>query len=141
MITGEALPAGLIHHMSISLLVHCANLAIEDVHVDLMCVPEEACLETGGSLEAIKGLTITRGFSAKVKKLVGGNRGCTHLVELLLVMAPAAFQGLIVHRTQRPSPFDPSRARKVLEALGDTCHAWGEKGPFVARIRRLLDRS
>jgi len=38
-------------------------------------------------------MAIAKGFTARVKNLVGGNKGCAHLVELLLAMAPAAIQG------------------------------------------------
>jgi hypothetical protein len=137
--TGETLPSGVIHHMSISLLVNSTNLAIEDLKVELLAVPLDACRETIGCLEAIRGLTITKGFTAKVKKIAGGKKGCTHLLELLQVMAPAAFQGLITYRTRKPSPFDPDRARAVLATLADTCHAWREEGPFVKKIREQLE--
>lgn len=136
--TGDTMPSGVVHHMSISLLVNCASLAIEDLDVGLISVPHEACLETIGCLDAIKGLTITRGFMAKVKKIAGGKKGCTHLIELIQVMAPAAFQGLITHRSGKSSAFDPDRARGALETLGDTCHAWREDGPFVTKIRSRL---
>ena len=139
MITGETLPSGVIHHMSICLLVNCSNLSIEDIDVNLMSVPHNACLETIGCLDSIKGLTITRGFTSKVKKIAGGKKGCTHLMELLLVMAPAAFQGLIAYRTQKPSAFDPDRAKRALESLADTCHAWGADGPFVKKLKELLN--
>jgi hypothetical protein len=137
MVTGETLPPGVIHHMSIRILVNCTNLSIEDIDVDLISVPEKVCLETIGSLNSIKGLTITRGFTTKVKKLAGGKNGCTHLI---LVMAPAAFQGLIAYRAQKPSTFDPDRARRAFEALFNTCRAWKEDGPFVEKFKRLINR-
>ena len=140
MITGDILPPGDIHHMSIRLLVNCATLAIEDIDVGLMCVPETACMETLGCLDAIKGLTITKGFTSKVKKIAGGKSGCTHLLELLLVMAPATFQGLIAYRAQRPSVFDPARAKYFMGILADTCFAWSQDGPFMKKFRELLDQ-
>lgn len=138
-VAGDMVPSGVIHHMSICLLVNCSNLMIEDIDVDLIAAPQEMCLETIGCLDPIKGLTITRGFTAKVKKLAGGERGCTHLLELLLVMAPATYQGVISYRAQKPSSFDPDRARKMLESLIHTCHAWSEDGPFVGRVKKMLN--
>ncbi|MGZ6210736.1 MAG: DUF2889 domain-containing protein, partial [Syntrophales bacterium] len=38
MITGETKPRGVIHYISICLLVNCSNLSIEDIDVDLMSV-------------------------------------------------------------------------------------------------------
>jgi len=138
-ITGSTLPSGVVHRMTIRLLVNGFSLEIEDVDVEMPTVPEKACLETIGCLNAIKGLTITKGFTAKVKKLAGGKRGCTHLMELLLVMAPTAFQGLLAYRGQKPANVDPERARNVLKSLVDTCYTWSEEGPFVERFKRYID--
>jgi hypothetical protein len=112
---------------------------IEDVDVDLISVPREVCRETIDYLAPIKGLTITKGFTAKVKKLVVGKKGCTHLVELLLAMAPAAIQGFAAHQSQKPSNFDPDRANMILQFLVNTCHAWREDGPLVQRFKKKLD--
>jgi hypothetical protein len=124
--------------MAIRLLVNCSNLLIEDVDVDLISVPREVCRETIDCLAPIKGLTITRGFTSKVKKLAGGKKGCTHLVELLLAMAPAAIQGFAAHQSQKPANFDPVRAKMILQFLVNTCHAWREDGPFVEMFKKKL---
>ncbi|MGD0022901.1 MAG: DUF2889 domain-containing protein [Smithellaceae bacterium] len=138
-ITGETFPSGVIHHMAIRLLVNCSNLLIEDIDVDMLSVPREACRETIGCLAPIKGLTITKGFTAKVKNLAGGNKGCTHLVELLLAMAPAAIQGYAAYQSKKPAVLDPDRAKMILEFLINTCHAWRKDGPLVERFKKMLD--
>jgi len=138
-ITGEKFPSGVIHHMAIRLLVNCSTLLIEDIDVDLMSIPREACRETIGCLAPIKGLTITKGFTAKVKKLAGGKRGCTHLVELILGMAPAAIQGYATYQSRKQAVFDPDRAKMILQFLVNTCHAWREDGPFVEMFKKKLN--
>jgi len=138
-ITGEKFPSGVIHHMAIRLLVNCSTLLIEDIDVDLMSIPREACRETIGCLAPIKGLTITKGFTAKVKKLAGGKRGCTHLVELILAMAPAAIQGYATYQSRKQAVFDPDRAKMILQFLVNTCHAWREDGPFVEMFKKKLN--
>ena len=136
--TGEKLPSGVIHHMSIRLLVNCSNLLIEDVDVDLISVPREACRETIGCLAPIKGLIITKGFTLKVKKLAGGKKGCTHLVELLLAMAPAAIQGYAAYQSKKPAVFDPDRAKIILQFLVNTCRVWRDDGQLVKRFKKTL---
>ncbi len=140
MTTGEELPRGVIHHLSIKLLVNCFNFMIEDVDVDLLSVPREFCRETADCLAPIKGLTITKGFTLKVKKIAGGSKGCTHLLELLQAMAPAAFQGIAAYRAKTVSGFDPARAEITRKLLINTCHAWREDGPLVERINRMLNQ-
>lgn len=137
--TGEKFPSGTIHHMAVRLLVNCSNLLIEDIDVDLISVPREACRETIGCLAPIKGLTITKGFTAKVKKLAGGKKGCTHLVELILAMAPAAIQGFAAHQSRNPIVFDVDREKMILEFLVNTCRAWREDGPFFEMYKNKLN--
>ena len=138
MITGEEFPRGAIHYMSVKLLVNFFTLMIEDVAADLLSVPREICRETTDCLAPIKGLTITRGFTAKLKKIAGGGKGCTHLVELVQAMAPAAFQGVAAYRSQSLTGFDPTRAETALKLLANTCHAWREDGPLVKNLNRML---
>jgi len=137
-VTGETFPSGVIHHMAIRLLVNCSNLLIEDIDLDLISVPQEVCRETIDCLAPIKGLTVTKGFTLKVKKLAGGNKGCTHLVELLQAMAPAVFQGFGAHQSQKPSAFDSDQTKKIIQYLTNTCHGWREDGPFVEMLKKKL---
>jgi hypothetical protein len=139
LITGEKFPRGAIHHMTIRLLVNCSNLLIEDVDVDMISVPREVCRETNDCLTQIKGLTITKGFTLKVKKIAGGNKGCTHLVELIQTMAPAVFQGYAAYQAQKPASLDSDHAKMTLQFLANTCHAWREDGPFVERFKKKLN--
>lgn len=135
-ITGEIFPSGVMHHMAIRLLVNCSNLLIEDLDVDLMSVPQVMCRETIDCLAPIKGMTITRGFTSKVKKMAGGSKGCTHLVELLLAMAPAVFQGFGAYQLQKPSASDSDQTKMILQFLVNTCRPWREEGPFVEMYNR-----
>ena len=130
-LTGETLPRGVIHHMGIRLLINCSSFVIEDVDAELISVPRDVCRETLQCLSPVKGMIITRGFTAKVKKLVGGTKGCTHLLELLLAMAPTAVQGFAAHQSRKPVAFDPDRMKFILKYLINTCHAWREDGPVV----------
>jgi hypothetical protein len=140
LITGETFPSGAIHHMTIRLLVKCSNFLIEDIAVDLLSVPRQVCRETIGCLAPLKGLTVTKGFTSKVKKLVGGNKGCTHLVELLLTMAPVIFQGLAAQQSQKPAAFESDQVKMMSQSLVNTCHAWREDGPVVEMLKKKLDK-
>jgi hypothetical protein len=111
---------------------------IEDIDVDLISIPREACRETIGCLAPIKGLIITKGFTLKVKKLAGGKKGCTHLVELLLAMAPAAIQGYVAYQSKKPAIFDPDRAKIILQFLVNTCLVWRDDGHLVEKFKKML---
>ena len=137
-ITGETFPRGTIHHMSIRLLVNCSTFVIEDLDMELLSVPREVCRETMGFLAPVRGMTIARGFTARIKKLVGGNKGCTHVVELLLAMAPTVLQGAATHRAQSGARMNSEQAKMILKYLINTCHAWREDGPFVAMHKKMI---
>jgi len=139
LMTGEKFPRGAIHHMAIRLLVNCSNIMIEDVDVEMISVPREVCREAVDCLAQIKGLIITKGFTLKIKNIAGGNKGCTHLVELLQAMAPAVFQGFAAHQAQKKTSFNSDQAKLILRFLVNTCHAWREGGPFVEMFKKNLN--
>ena len=135
-VTGETKSPGVIHHMAIRLLVNCSDFSIEDVAVDLLTLPREGCRETSRSLELLKGLTITSGFTARVKKLIGGTKGCAHLTALMLAMGPAVFQGMAAYQTQKPAGSDPDQAALSVHLLMNTCYVWREDGPLVEKYKK-----
>lgn len=137
--TGDKFHTGIIHHLIIKLLVNCTNLMIEDVDVEMPSIPREACRETIDCLAPIKGLTITRGFTAKVKKIAGGQKGCTHLLELLQTMAPAAIQAFATHRSMKRTVYDPERTKLILAFLLNTCRIWREDGPYVETFKKNMN--
>jgi radical SAM superfamily enzyme len=120
--------------MTIRLLLDAASRTIEDVAVRMDAVPFAACRETVASLAAVKGLTITRGFTAKVKNLVG-HGGCTHLVELLQALAPNVILGLHARGSRRAPEVNPEWTKKRMGHLVNSCHAWKEDGELVAGIK------
>jgi hypothetical protein len=136
LVSGEKFPRGIIHHMSIRLLVNCSNLMIEDIDVNLISIPREVCRETIECLAPVKGLIITRGFTSKVKKIAGCKKGCTHLVELLLLMAPAAIQGFAAYQAQKPSGLDKDHLNMMALYLVNTCHVWREDGPLMNSFKK-----
>ena len=126
--SGETLPPGTVHHMIIRMEVRGPKLVIEDIAVEMPTVPMQECLETLESLTPLKGLPIVSGFTNKVKDLVGGVKGCAHLVALITAMAPAAVQGAWAMMTSKPR--DPATfLPDAKERIKDTCRVWRSDGP------------
>ncbi len=71
------------------------------------------------------GLRLTSGFSGRVKELLGGIRGCTHISDLVGIVATTAFQTAAGQGMQTPGvkPFQL-----------DQCHALALTAPAVARF-------
>jgi hypothetical protein len=139
LLSGEKRDPGVIHHMIIRLLIEGPDLHIRDVEVEMLGIPRSQCVETINSLEPIKGLKIFSGFTAKVKSLIGGNRGCAHLVALLLAMAPAAVQGFWAQLSRKKVSFEsPAEKERLSNFMVNTCWVWREDGPVLEQFREQL---
>ena len=134
---GDVVQPGVVHNMIIRMKVRGPGLIIEDIDVEMPTVPNDGCLETHRSLEPIKGMSIVSGFTVKVKELVGGAKGCAHLVALLMAMAPAAVQGAWTAATHLPNE---SQALKTysLKRLKNTCYVWRSDGPAFEKYKKSL---
>jgi len=136
---GEQIAPGIYHHMKIELLIDARTKTIKDVAVYLPQVPRGDCPAMATSLDQIKGMDITRGFTSKIRKMVGGNKGCAHLNTLLLTMAPAAVQGSWINiswQQKEARQPDPQTGRHLV----DSCWAWRKDGPLVAEKGIKVDK-
>jgi hypothetical protein len=132
LLSGESHPPGTLHHMIIRMLIG-EGLTIKNIEVEMPRTPHADCIETINSLREIEGLAIAPGFSAKVKKLTGGIKGCSHLTTLLLVMAPAAVQGFWSNVARKP--FHGKLSRESMEKyLTDTCYTWRKDGSLMKKF-------
>jgi hypothetical protein len=122
-----------VHHMRICMKVTVRTLTIEEIEAELPQVPHGECAEMHRTLEEIKGFTLSRGFSSRVRKKLGGRKGCIHLTTLLLAMAPAAMQGYWVHNDRKPERRNIS-GEHLEHYLVDTCRVWRREGPLVQKI-------
>jgi len=132
---GVKRPPGILHQMIIHLLVNKTTLKIEDLHVEMPAVPREECLETINSLEPVKGLKITSGFTSKVKTLVGSGKGCQHLVELLTSMGSSTIQGYAAYKLQG----SPGFISDMINMLVNTCWTWRAEGPLINFIKEKIE--
>ena len=132
--TGETHPPGTVHHMIIRMEIKGSKLVIEDIEVEMPTVPYEACLETLDTLNQLKGIPIVAGFTAKVKNLIGGRKGCCHLLSLLTAMAPAAVQGAWSAVIQEPVE-QKTYLDMAFKRVKNTCWVWREDGPLFKEWR------
>jgi len=132
--TGEKRSPGILHQMIIHLLVNKTTLEIEDLHVEMPVVPREECLETINSLETVKGLKITSGFTSRVKTLVGSGKGCQHLLALLTSMGSSTIQGYAAYKLQG----SPRLISDMIGMLVNTCWTWRAEGPLINFIKEKI---
>ena len=136
--SGKKRPPKVIHDMTLRLKVEMGTMIITDLEVELPSVPEEECPEGARSIETIKGMAISGGFTPKIKKRLKGIKGCSHLTTLLLSMAPAAVQASFAYRAKEPFPDLP--VEMIKQFLGDSCYVWRMDGPLIKELDEMSDK-
>lgn len=134
-----------VHHMIVDLEVAFPSLEIVGAHVEFHERPHTHCTDIVPAYDKLVGLSIARGFNAKVKELFGGPRGCTHIGAMLTAMAPVAIQSIWSMRIGSPNVSSEQRAAMTKEdrrrgyAMNlNTCHMWDENGQMVSEIEQGL---
>ncbi len=141
-LTGEKVASGTLHDMEVVLLIKIPSLVIEDVDVTMMTVPRIDCNHVTQSLNPLIGLSVAKGFTANVRSLCGGIKGCTHLVTLLTAAGPAIVQGYLAVSYQKQSTGSSDRSKKgagMLAYLKNTCYAWRADGEACRKLEELVN--
>jgi hypothetical protein len=118
-------PAGEpVHSMWLRITVD-RTLTIEDAAAAMDAMPYvDHCDQIVPAYRKLIGLAIRPGYHNRLKELLGGIRGCTHITELAGSLATAAFQTMAGQRVQdaQKKPFQIDR-----------CHALAATGAVVAK--------
>jgi len=138
------------HNMVVELRVSFPDLRISSVRVLFNTYPNQGCPSIASAYEQLVGLSIARGFTHKVRELLGGPRGCTHVGALLQALAPAVVQATWSmgrvgparsaeghgpgqqHRSDGPTSGDVHRQAANI----NTCHIYADGSERVEMIRR-----
>ena len=132
------------HHMIVELQIVYPTFLIEKASVEFKNHPHLGCTNITDHYQKLEGMSIARGFNAKVRELFGSSRGCTHIGALLAAMAPVAIQtgwsmrvssvGEIDDSSKSPEDFQEQRIKQFASTI-NTCHIWDENGAMIAKVR------
>ena len=132
------------HHMIVELQIVYPTFLIEKASVEFKNHPHLGCTNITDHYKKLEGMSIARGFNAKVRELFGSSRGCTHIGALLAAMAPVAIQtgwsmrvssvGEIDDSSKSPEDFQEQRVKQFASTI-NTCHIWDENGAMIAKVR------
>ncbi len=127
----------LVHHMVIQLKVKGPGMLIEQAEATMPHHPREECPEVLPWIRKLEGMEITPGYSMRVKKIVGGVKGCAHLTSLVIAMGESAVQGYWTAYVAE------TRAKRLpeqtIKKFINTCHLWKEDGPIVKELRETSE--
>lgn len=124
-----------IHDMSVTFLID-DDFTILDVAAQMVAAPWPPCPETLAAYRRLIGLQIGPGFMREVRERVGGERGCSHLTDLITQVGNTYTQASWPDRYARQIAIDPDPrgwpdARTTAFVGG--CHAWRRDGETVRR--------
>lgn len=115
---GEAL-----HHMVFTLVVD-SNMVIQTAHARTVAAPYQDCGQAAEVYQELAGIRIKSGWMEEVKRRVATVRRCTHLTEMLPVLATAAFQTMWGHDIKH-NPNSVVDRRSIVE---NSCHGYRPDG-------------
>ncbi|HQU02459.1 MAG TPA: DUF2889 domain-containing protein [Acetobacteraceae bacterium] len=133
------IPAGEpLHHMFLRLTID-QNFTVQSCEATMEKTPYSICPGVAPNFARLAGLTIGKGFLKGAMAQVGGVEGCTHLRELLQQVATVAFQTMFSVKSHLNTK-DPKTERisVIPPSMLNSCHAYNESGPVVARHRERL---
>jgi hypothetical protein len=130
--------SALIHDLLARIWVQGPELVISRVEADMPHIPREVCSEVLPGVQKLVGLKIISGFTAKVKALIGGIRGCAHLTNLFLSLGPVAVQGYWAAYGDRKE--SRTLDNPVISRVINSCHVWRKDGPLLRSLASSLER-
>ncbi|MDP2507136.1 DUF2889 domain-containing protein [Oceanobacter sp. 3_MG-2023] len=120
------LPVGSpLHDMTMTLAVD-DRLVIREVRADMRSTPYRDCSGAGPRYDLLVGIKIRSGWINDVKEALGRSYACTHLTELLPVLATAAFQTIQGYRLQHEPGYASSPVNR--KHMTNTCYGYREGG-------------
>jgi hypothetical protein len=125
---GEIKPGVALHEMWIRLTLD-DQMTVKHVEAVTDAGPFAVCGDIAPAFRKLEGLTVGQGWTRKVRDLLGGTAGCTHIVELLGPVATTAFQTMFSER-ERQRRAGGAGTRSKPRPL-DSCHALRSDGPVV----------
>ncbi len=127
-----ALPPGEAIHEMLFRLTLDEKLTIHDAQTETLYSPFSICADVNDWYKLLIGKQIAPGWNLMVKNLFAGVKGCTHLTELLSVMATTAIQTIYPYLKMQNQ--QDSGKFYLSNNLKDTCHGFDTKGKVIARF-------
>lgn len=104
------------------------TLTIRGIEADIDAAPFQLCQKVPPRMERLKGIQIGKGWMKEVGAQLGGTEGCTHLIEMLKVIATTAYQ------TIHPYRIKDTEGPKIIHAsIVDQCQGFASDGEVVVK--------
>ncbi len=128
---GKIAPGEHLHEMWLRMTVD-SDLTVRAIDAKTVHAPYSRCPDFPDRFGKLVGQRIEPGWTAKVRVLLGGRWGCTHLVELMGPLATTAVQTVYAWRGETGEHLEDSVAPP--EDFINTCHTFAEGTEVVHRL-------
>ena len=119
-----------LHGMSIRITLD-QGMKIHQAEAIMDFTPYNYCKSIASVIEKLAGLQIGPGWRGKIREIMGGQKGCTHLTELLGPMATTAFQTMVSLKNSAQNNGEEEPHEDYVPYLINTCHTHAEDSPVV----------
>lgn len=112
-------------YFKVEVIVTVNNFEIKSVENVIIDAIFPVCCEVVPKLNDIIGITISKGYNKKIMELVGGENGCTHMVELLIEIGRCIYQahhGHIFKKDGANKSIEEYKTRSNVQCLGLNKH-------------------
>jgi len=113
------------HHLEMDLVLDASNpeaMVVKEAKASMARVPYPVCREPLERVKELEGLKIERGIRRTVTRLLGGPKGCVHLVDMFMEGIRLAIQAVVVVWSEKLPPEEGERLRGMV--LGGVCIAY-----------------
>ena len=130
-VRGGFFPAGAPLHGISARIALDEKLTIVEAEACMDHTPYHYCKEIAPVFSGIVGIRIGAGWMGKIRDVMGGTRGCTHITELLGPMATTAFQTLVSISGPDRIPEPGSAQRETAPVYMNSCHSYKVDSPVI----------
>lgn len=128
---GKISPGDHLHEMWLRMTVD-SDLTVRAIEAKTVHAPYPACPNFPDRFSKLVGQRIEPGWTAKVRLLLGGRWGCTHMVELLGPLATTAVQTVYAWRGETSEHLEDNVSPPA--DFINSCHSLAEGSEVVQRL-------
>lgn len=107
------------------------SLTIVEAEACMDYTPYHYCKKIPPVFSQIVGIQIGAGWMGKIRSVMGGTKGCTHITELLGPMATTAFQTMVSISGPDRIPEENQSTRERAPVYMNSCHSYASSSPVI----------
>lgn len=127
-----------LHDMAVRLTLNDDSKII-DIEALINASPYNICPQAVKNCQKLKGEFLVAGFNRKVIKILGGEKGCRHITDLLAHAGTIAYQTLWKEKTEsEEKKISIEEAQSIEKKFANSCYALKKDGEVYNQYKEIL---